>query len=344
MIELLKKMIETPSLSREEGACADMIEKFLNKAGVITNRENNNIWTFNKYYDSSKPTILLNSHIDTVPPNSGYTRNPFQAVVEGDKLYGLGSNDAGASVVSLIASFLHFYEAKMPYNLCLAITAEEEISGSKGVQSILPQLGVIHLGIVGEPTEMSIATAERGLMVLDCLVEGVSSHAANDNGVNPITLALKDLEWFSSYHFDRVSPQLGEVKMSVTVINSGNAHNVIPSECRFTVDIRSNELYSNKEIYDIICKNVRCKVVARSFHLSSSSIDEDHPFVAMAKKLGFRTFASKTVSDQAVMPFDTIKLGVGNSLRSHTANEYVFISEIERGTNLYIELLKNYML
>lgn len=343
VIDLLKTLIQIPSISREESKSADAIESFLIKKGVAVNRENNNIWAFNRYYCNTKKSILLNSHHDTVPPNGGYTMNPYSAVVDGDKLFGLGSNDAGASVVALIAVFLNFYSQKdLPYNLCIAISAEEEISGKNGIESILPKLGDIYFGVVAEPTEMKMAVAERGLMVLDCVVDGISSHAANSNGINPIHLALKDLQWFSSYKFDKVSDVLSEVKMSVTIINSGEKHNVIPSKCSFTVDIRSNELYSNDEILDIVKENVSCSVTARSTRLSSSFIDTNHPFVLLAQSMGIETFGSKTLSDQALMKFDTIKFGVGNSLRSHSADEYVLISEIESGIDLYIDIFNNF--
>lgn len=334
-------MVEIPSLSGEEYAVASLLESYLKQRGVEVRRSDNNLWAYNKYSDKSKPTILLCSHTDTVPPNGGYTKDPYQATIEEGRLYGLGSNDAGASVVALTALFLHFFFRKgLKYNLCLALVAEEECVGVKGVTSILPKIGDIDFAVVGEPTEMCMAVAERGLMVLDCVVTGRSGHAAHDNTINPIYLAMKDIEWFASYKFPKVSPLLGEVRMSVTVIESGNRHNVVPAECRFTVDVRSNECYTHEEIIQTITEHVKCSVAPRSTRLKPSSIELSHPIVKAAKNLGIELFGSKTLSDQALLPFPSVKMGVGDSLRSHTADEYVCISELENGITTYIKLFE----
>lgn len=334
-------MIEIPSLSGEEDAVASLLVSFLEQKKVPVHRHGNNLWAYNRHFDAAKKSILLCSHIDTVPPNGGYTKDPYSAITEGDKLFGLGSNDAGASVVALTALFLHFFEQKeLHYNLCLALVAEEERVGGNGVSSILDKLENIDFAVVGEPTEMRMAVAERGLMVLDCVVTGKSGHAAHDNTINPIYLAMKDIEWFSTYKFANVSPLLGEVRMSVTVIESGSRHNVVPAECHFTVDVRSNECYTHAEILDEINAHVGCRVTPRSTRLKPSSIDLSHPIVKAAERLGIPLFGSKTLSDQALLPFPSVKIGVGDSLRSHTADEYVCLSELESGILKYIAIFE----
>ena len=340
-LDLLKQLIAIPSFSKEEDKTADLIQSFFQDKGISTQRKGNNIWVKNLHYDAGKPTILLNSHHDTVKPNVGYTKDPFSPEVEDGKLYGLGSNDAGASLVSLMACFLNFYnEPKLKYNLILAATAEEEISGKNGVESILEELGEIDFAIVGEPTLLDLAIAEKGLMVLDCVATGKSGHAARNEGENAIYNAMKDLEWFRTYTFDEVSKTLGPVRMSVTMINAGQQHNVVPDECKFVVDVRSTDCYSNTQILEIIREHVKSKVEPRSTRLNPSSIPMDHPIVQAGIALGRRTYGSPTMSDQALMPYPSLKLGVGDSARSHTADEFVFIHEIEEGIEFYIELLK----
>lgn len=341
-IYLLKKMICIPSFSKEESETGDLLESFFHEINVPTHRSYNNIWAFNKFYDSSKPTILLNSHHDTVKPNSGYTRDPFAPTEEDGRLYGLGSNDAGASVVSLIAVFRHFYDMpNLRYNLCVAITGEEEISGKNGVESILPLLGDIELGVVGEPTCMQMAIAERGLMVVDCVVQGAGGHAAREEGDNAIYKALKDIEWFKNYEFEKVSDLFGKMKMNVTVINAGTAHNVIPATCNLTVDIRITECYTHKEVIDIIKKHVSCQVVPRSLRLRPSSIPTTHPLVESGVSIGLNCYGSPTTSDQSLMDFPTLKIGVGDSARSHSADEFVYLHEITDGIDTYIKLLEH---
>lgn len=340
-VDLLKKLIATPSVSRSEDATADIIENFLAAQGVKNiNRLHNNVWAVNEDFDPSKSTILLNSHHDTVSPNGGYTRDPFSADVEDGRLYGLGSNDAGASVVSLIAAFLWFYKHKgLKYNLCLAITAEEEVSGKNGIESVLPHLGRLDFAIVGEPTGMDMAIAERGLIVLDCLAKGVSGHAARDEGDNAIYRALSDIEWFRDYRFPKKSELFGEVKMSVTIINAGTQHNVVPAECRFTVDVRVTDCYTNQEVVDIIRENVKCEVTPRSLRLTPSYMPPEHPLVKAGLELGRRTYGSPTTSDQALLSIPSLKIGPGDSARSHTADEYIELAEIREGISIYIELL-----
>lgn len=341
-INLLKKMICIPSFSKEESETGDLLESFFHEINVPTHRLYNNIWAFNKFYDSSKPTILLNSHHDTVKPNCGYTRDPFAPTEEDGRLYGLGSNDAGASVVSLIAVFRHFYDMpNLRYNLCVAITGEEEISGKNGVESILPLLGDIELGVVGEPTCMQMAIAERGLMVVDCVVQGTGGHAAREEGDNAIYKALKDIEWFKNYEFEKVSDLFGKMKMNVTVINAGTAHNVIPATCNFTVDIRITECYTHEEVIDIIKKHVSCQVVPRSLRLRPSSIPTTHPLVESGVSIGLNCYGSPTTSDQSLMDFPTLKIGVGDSARSHSADEFVYLHEITEGIDTYIKLLEH---
>ncbi len=339
-ISLLKQLIETPSLSREEDASAAILEKFFNENGVATHRMGNNVWAKNLHFDDSKPTILLNSHHDTVKPNAGYTNDPFAAIEKDRILYGLGSNDAGGCLVSLITTFLHFHSQEgLQYNLILAATAEEEISGKDGIESLLKVLPAIDVGIVGEPTLMDMAIAEKGLMVLDCLAKGQSGHAAREEGDNAIYKAIKDIEWFKNYQFPKVSEMLGPVKMSVTMIDAGSQHNVVPDECRFVVDVRTTDAYSNQETLDIIKANVSSEVTPRSTRLNPSGIDINHPIVKAGSSLGRKTYGSPTLSDQALMPFPTLKIGPGDSARSHTADEFIYVNEIEEGIGLYIKLL-----
>lgn len=339
-IVLLRNLISIPSFSREEDKTAQAIEAFLQERSVKTFRKENNIWAFNKFYDLAKPTILLNSHHDTVKPNSGYTRDPFSADLEGDMLYGLGSNDAGGSLVSLAAAFLHFYEQQdLKYNLCLALTAEEEISGKNGLELILPELGELEFAIVGEPTQMQMAIAEKGLLVLDCTVYGKAGHAARDEGENAIYKALKDIEWFRTYEFAKKSELFGPVKMSVTIIEAGSQHNVVPATCKFTVDVRVTDAYRNEEVLRIIRQHVNCDVNPRSTRLKPSSISPDHPIVKAGLALGRETYGSPTTSDQALLDIPSLKMGPGDSARSHMADEFIYTNEIKEGVSLYIELL-----
>jgi acetylornithine deacetylase len=340
IISLLKELISIPSFSKEESGTADAIELFLKHRSVNTNRFLNNVWAVNKYFDSTKPTILINSHHDTVKPNSQYTLDPFNPVCKEGKLYGLGSNDAGASLVSLMACFLHFYdEPQLNFNLIYAATAEEEISGKNGIAILLPHLGEIYFGIVGEPTKMNIAIAEKGLLVIDCQTKGIPGHAARDEGENAIYKALKDIEWFRNYKFPLVSETLGPVKMTVSIIQSGSQHNVVPDVCNFTVDIRTTDKYSNLEVLEIIRQHVSCSVDPRSVRLNSSSVERNHPMVQSGVLIGRQLYGSPTTSDQALMSFPTFKMGPGDSSRSHTANEFIYLHEIEEGIDLYIQLL-----
>jgi len=340
--DLLKKLISTPSFSREEDKTAYLIEDFFRQYAISTERKGNNVWVKNKFLDASKPTLLLNSHHDTVKPNPAYTRDPFTPTVEDGKLYGLGSNDAGGPLVSLIATFLYFYsQSDLKYNIVLAATAEEEISGTNGIESIYSLLPKVDCAIVGEPTLTDIASAEKGLMVLDCVAHGKAGHAAREEGVNAIYEAIKDIEWFKTYSFPKVSHTLGKVKMSVTVINAGQAHNQVPPECKFTVDIRATDAYTLEELLEIIRQNVSCTVTPRSLRLRPSGIDANHPLMLAAKKLNKKLYGSPTTSDQALIPAPSIKMGPGDSARSHSADEFIYLKEIEQGIRSYIELLKN---
>ncbi len=340
-IGLLRQLIATPSFSKEEQNTADIIEQFLSRHGAKTQVYLNNIWAKNNFFDEQKPTLLLNSHHDTVKPNKGYTMDPFRPVEKNGKLYGLGSNDAGGALVSLIAVFLHFLnQPDLKYNLFFAASAEEEISGHNGIEALLPRMGKIDCAIVGEPTQMQMAVAEKGLMVLDCVAHGKAGHAAREEGDNALYKALKDIEWFSSYKFDNVSGLLGPVKMSVTVIETENkAHNVVPAQCKFVVDCRVNELYSFEEMLDTIKSNVQCEVMPRSTRLRSTAIAPDHPLVKAGLKLGRTYYGSPTTSDKALMNCPALKMGPGDSARSHTADEYIYIDEIREGIELYIQLL-----
>jgi acetylornithine deacetylase len=345
-IGLLKQLIATPSFSKEEDKTAAIIENFLKSHGVKPNCHINNIWATNKFYDASKPTILLNSHHDTVKPNKSYTLDPFTPFEKAGKLFGLGSNDAGGSLVSIVSVFLYFYEQKdLKYNLILGISAEEEISGKNGVEALLSVLPKIDCGIVGEPTLLQMAIAERGLMVLDCVAKGKAGHAARNEGENAIYKAMMDIEWLYTYQFEKVSEFLGPVKMTVTSIETENkAHNVVPSECKFVVDVRINELYTHEEVFDIIEKNFQSSVQMRSDRLRSSLIALDHPLVKAGLNLGRSYYGSPTSSDKALMPFPALKIGPGDSARSHTADEFIFVDEIKQGIDLYIKLLEQVVL
>jgi acetylornithine deacetylase len=340
-LELLKQLISIPSFSKEEDKTADLIERFLQDRNIKTYRKLNNIWAYNEHFDASKPTLLLNSHHDTVKPNSGYTRDPYFPEIVENKLYGLGSNDAGGCLVSLIATFLYFYPQQgLSYNICMAATAEEEISGTNGLECILPDLGELEFAIVGEPTEMQLAVAERGLLVLDCTAFGKAGHAAREEGDNAIYKAIKDIEWFTNYRFSKVSEMFGPLKMSVTIINAGSQHNVVPATCTFTVDVRVTDSYTNEEVLKIIRTNVNCEVTARSIRLKPSSIDIQHPLVQSGIALGRTTYGSPTTSDQALLSIPSLKVGPGNSARSHMADEFVYVPEIAAGIQLYIDILK----
>ncbi|MFZ1784382.1 MAG: M20 family metallo-hydrolase [Ferruginibacter sp.] len=350
-VALLKSLIATPSFSKEEDKAADLIEQFFVSKNIQPNRLLNNVWCVNKYFDKTKPGILLNSHHDTVKPNPQYSKDPFAATVEEGKLFGLGSNDAGGCLVSLIAAFLFFYERRdLRYNIIFAATAEEEISGGNGIEkllvssdlnSALTTLGGIEFAIVGEPTQTNLAIAEKGLLVLDCVSAGRAGHAAREEGENAIYNAMQDIAWFQSYEFPKISETLGSVKMSVTTINTENkAHNVIPAQCHFVVDIRVTDDYSHEEILETIKKHVRAEVKPRSMRLCSSKIATDHPIVRAGIKFGKQTYGSPTLSDAALIPVPVLKCGPGDSARSHSADEFIYLEEIKEGIGTYIFILE----
>jgi acetylornithine deacetylase len=341
-IGLLQQLIAIPSFSKEESGIAALLAGWLSEHGMTSQRIGNNILAKNKYFDVTKPTVLLNSHHDTVKPAFGYTVDPFTPAIKEGKLYGLGSNDAGASLVSLMVTFLHFYNRQdLPFNLLLGATAEEEISGVGGLRAVLPELEYIDCAIVGEPTTMEMAVAERGLLVLDVLATGISGHAARNEGANAIYLAMDDMNWFRQYEFERASDLLGKVSMNITAIETENkAHNVVPDQCRFTVDIRINELYTHEEILTIIKTHIRSVIKPRSTHLKSSMISLDHPLVLSGIKAGMSYYGSPTLSDKALMPFPALKLGPGDSARSHTADEFIYLHQIEEGICKYIKLIE----
>ncbi len=340
VIVLLKKLIATESFSRQEDKTADLIDYFLRQQGLKVERVYNNLIVRSKYWSSDKPVILLNSHHDTIKPVSGYTKNPFSPEVSKGKLYGLGSNDAGGSLVALIATFLHLQAAKdLPYNLLFVASAEEEISGPNGIAAIKDQIAPVDLGIIGEPTQMRMAIAEKGLMVVDAKAIGRSGHAAREEGINAIYIALRDIEWIQNYDFEKVSSILGKTKMTVSQIQAGTQHNVVPASCQFVIDIRTNEAYTNREVFDILQKNIQSNLKARSFRLNSSKITLDHPIVKKGIALGLDYFGSPTLSDQALLPFTTLKIGCGKSARSHTADEFIYLKEIEMGMEIYLKLL-----
>ena len=340
-IQLLKKLIATSSLSKEEDLTGDIIEEYLATHKVKTSRIKNNIWATNLYFDPAKPSILLNSHHDTVKPNKGYTLDPFSPIEKEGKLFGLGSNDAGGCLVSLIACFLYYYDQKnLPYNIVLVASAEEEISGSEGIELALKSIPKIEFGIVGEPTLLEMAIAERGLMVLDVIASGKAGHAAREEGESALYKILPDLEWFKTFQFEKISDLLGAVKMSVTVIETENKqHNVVPSTCKMVVDVRVNELYTFEEILETIGKHVKSSVTPRSLRMRSTGIALDHVLIKAGMALGKGYYGSVTTSDKALMPFPTLKMGPGDSARSHTADEFIYLKEIEEGVSTYIQLL-----
>lgn len=340
-LELLKNLIATQSFSGEENETALLIKQWFANHDIEFESDNHNIWAKNRYFDASKKTILLNSHHDTVKPNKGYTKNPYNPEVFEGKLYGLGSNDAGGCLVSLLAAFTYFYKkTDLNYNVVMVASAEEESSGLKGLNSMLQIIPKIDFAIIGEPTLMELAIAEKGLLVLDCEAKGTAGHAAHGNGDNAIYKAIEDIKWFQHFEFSKISETLGNVKMTVTQINAGNQHNVIPATCNFVVDVRVTDAYSNREVLEIVKSNVKSEVKARSLRLNSSSIPINHPIVKAGIKLGRKTYGSPTLSDQSVLSCPSVKLGPGDSFRSHTADEFIYVNEIEEGIELYIKILE----
>jgi acetylornithine deacetylase len=340
-IELLKKLIKIESFSKEENYTADAIAQFLVSKNIEIQRLKNNVWAKNRFFDDKKPTILLNSHHDTVRPNASWTLDPFEAKEFQGKLFGLGSNDAGGALVSLMMAFCYFYERPdLTHNLILAATAEEEISGRAGIELLKTQLPPLSFAIVGEPTEMHLAIAEKGLLVIDCTAHGKAGHAARNEGDNAIYKALRDIAWVQSYQFAKVSELLGPVKMSVTVINAGTQHNVVPDRCSFTIDVRVNDCYELEEVIEIITQNLDSELQPRSVRLRSSAIAATHPIVQAGLSVGKNTYGSPTMSDQALLDCPSLKMGPGHSERSHTANEFIFLHEIEEGITQYITMLE----
>ena len=339
-VALLKELIATPRVSREEGAAADVMEQCMAQWGLKPRRECNNVWAMCDDFDEQKPTLLLNAHIDTVKAAASWTRNPYEPTLEGERLYGLGSNDCGGGLVTLLMTYRSMVGVSRAYNIIYLASAEEEVSGKDGIARVLPLLPPISVAIVGEPTGLQPAVAERGLMVIDGYAQGVSGHAARNEGVNAIYEALDDLLWLRDYQFKRVSPLLGQTKMTVTVVESGTQHNVVPDRLHFVLDVRTNECYSNEEVHAFLQQQMKkCQLEARSFRLHSSSIDEGHPLVRKCLEMGLMPFGSPTLSDQALMPFPSLKLGPGESSRSHSADEYICLSELNRALQVYAELI-----
>ena len=341
--KLLEKLISIKSFSFNEDKTANHIEKWFNENKIKTSRKKNNVFAFNKYYNPQKPNLLLNSHHDTVEPNDGYTNDPYEPITKDGKLYGLGSNDAGISLVCLIMVFIHFYEREnLNFNIIILASAEEERSGENGIKSVIPLLPKIDLAIIGEPTKMDVAIAEKGLIVFDLIVKGESSHAAHKNDKNPIVKSSEIIRQISNMTFSKTSDLLGNVKLTVTQINAGVQHNVIPSDVKIVLDARINDKYSNNDIFNYLKQNLDCEVKPRSLDLNSSSISRDHKIILAADNLNFKKYGSPTLSDQAKIDCKSIKLGPGDSLRSHTANEFVYVNEIKDGINKYILLIEEY--
>lgn len=341
-VSLLSEMIATPSHSRDEGKAADLLEQRIHAMGIATQRWGHNIMAADPYFDSLRPTVLLNAHIDTVKPSTSWTRDPYTPAVEDGKLYGLGSNDCGGGLITLLMTYRQLRDVPRHFNLIYLASSEEEVSGQEGIVKVLPHLPKIDVAIVGEPTGMHPAVAERGLMVLDLVAHGKSGHAAREEGENAIYKAIDDMAWIRDYRFEKVSPLLGPTKMTLTVVHSGTQHNVVPDKCEMLVDVRTNELYTNEEVYDIIRQHVACDVHAHSFRLHSSCIPMDHPLVKRCIELGRVPYGSPTLSDQALMPFPSFKLGPGESARSHTADEFIFVEEIAQALELYPKLLHDF--
>lgn len=341
-IELLKSLIRTPSFSREETHTAALIEEFFNKKGLSPIRKGNNIIVYSSLYSKSKPTLWLNSHHDTVKPNSGYTKDPFNPEIKDGMLYGLGSNDAGGPLVSLIATFLYLEKKELPFNLILIASVEEEISGKGGIASLISELPACELAIVGEPTLGKLATAEKGLMVIDASIKGKAGHAAREEGINAIYLALKDLEIIRAFEFKKISSTLGKSKVSATIIQAGKQHNVVPDLCEFTLDVRVTDAYKLEEALEEIKLALKAKLSPRSMRLQPSYISPAHKIMSIAKELKLETYGSPTLSDQALIPYPSVKIGPGDSARSHSANEFIFLNEIQKGVKLYISILENY--
>lgn len=339
-VELLKRLIATPSLSRDEAHTAELIAGYLAEHGAVPERLANNVWVRSEGFDPARPTLLLNSHHDTVRPAASYTRDPFVPTVEGDRLYGLGSNDAGASAVCLIQTFLTFRKRELPFNLVLAVSAEEECMGEHGMRALLPALGRIDMALVGEPTGMQAAAGERGLVVLDCTAHGKSGHAARGEGVNALYIALEDIARLRSFRFERESELLGPVGIAVTQIEAGTQHNVVPDTCRFVADIRTTDAYTNEETVEILRGTLRSQAVPRSTRIRASALDAAHPLARAAQAARRRSYVSPTTSDMALMPFPSLKMGPGESSRSHTADEYVLMSEIGEGIGIYEEFIR----
>lgn len=337
-VDLLSRLIATPSISREEAAAADIVEEELRRYGFAPRREGNNVWAVSPGFDESQPTLLLNAHIDTVCPTDSWTRDPFTPTIEGDRLYGLGSNDCGGGLVTLMQMFRKAADSRQG-NIIFLATAEEEVSGQGGARHVLKLLPRVDAAIVGEPTAMQPAVAERGLLVLNVTAHGRSGHAARGEGVNAIYKAMDDLQWLRNYRFNRVSPMLGETRMQVTQIDAGTQHNVVPDTCRMVVDVRTNELYTNKEVYELVAAHLASDVQPRSLDLNSSRIDDNHPLVQRCLQMGLKPFGSPTLSDQSLMPWPSLKMGPGDSARSHTADEYICLSEIRQALDVYNQLL-----
>ena len=343
-IDLLKELISIQSFSSEEDKTADAIENWFKSFDIPFKRHINNVYAVNKYFDESKPTLLLNSHHDTVKPNSAYTRNPFNPHIEDGKLYGLGSNDAGGPLVSLIATFTHFYaEENLNHNILMVASMEEETAGPNSLRGLLEILPKIDVAIVGEPTLLDLAIAEKGLIVFDAVIKGTPSHAAHPNDDNSIYNTIEVLEWFKNYKFDKVSEALGEVKMTVTQINAGTQHNVVPAKVELVIDVRVNDKYTNAEIAELLKKEAPCELKERSLRLNSSAISKDHPLIKSGIALGRKTYGSPTLSDQAALSCQSLKLGPGDSTRSHSADEYIYVKEIEDGIDLYIKILDGFI-
>ena len=341
-IALLKQLISIPSFSKEEGGTADAISNFLTKKGIVPQRQGNNVWAFLNPFDADRPTIWLNSHHDTVKPNTGYTRDPFSAEEHEGKLFGLGSNDAGGPLVALIATFCHFLGKDLPFNLLLVASAEEEISGPQGISSLISILPPADLVLVGEPTQLKLAVAEKGLLVLEGTVKGKAGHAAREEGINAIYLALNDLEKVKNFQFQKISPFLGPTKVSCTVIHAGDQHNMVPDLCRYVLDIRINELYTHEEVLEELKSVLTADLVPRSMRLRSSNLPEEHLLQQVATSMGLEKFGSPTLSDQALIPYPSAKIGPGDSARSHTADEFIFTQEVKDGITTYISILENY--